>query len=318
VGSKFLSSPIPVCEKLSAMELRWMVLTLWILAGVQDAGMFPSDPAVPCEACGQWNRDREPFRVFGNTYYVGVEGLSSILVSTDAGLILLDGGLPQSSSLIDAHIRKLGFRTENIRLIVNSHAHFDHAGGIGALQRASNAIVAASPSGALAMKQGHATEDDPQSAYIGTDRYLPIKNVRAVRDGEVLRVGSQEITAHFTPGHTPGGTTWTWRSCEGTRCLNIVYADSLTSVSDPAFRYTGDGKRASIVESFRNSIRRVEQLPCDIMISVHPSFSNLFKNLERRNEGIGEALINTEACRGYAATALQDLQRRVTEEQGRK
>src|SRR5262249_23058007 len=91
-----------------------------------------ADPAKQCASCADWNAPQEPFRVFGNTYYVGVAGLSSVLVASDKGLILLDGGLPQSAPLIDASIRKLGFRPEDLRLIVNSHAHFDHAGGIAA------------------------------------------------------------------------------------------------------------------------------------------------------------------------------------------
>ena len=112
-----------------------------------------------------WNAAHEPFRVFGNTYYVGVAGLSSVLVASDQGLILLDGGLPQSAPLIDASIRKLGFRTEDVRLILNSHTHYDHAGGIAALQRVSGAIVAASASGARAIESGGPPADDPQYAF---------------------------------------------------------------------------------------------------------------------------------------------------------
>lgn len=107
---------------------------------------FRADAPMTCAACDEWNAPHEPFRVFGNTYYVGVAGLSAVLIASEDGLILLDAGLPQSAPLIDASIRKLGLRTEDIRLIVNSHAHFDHAGGIAALQRASGARVAASAS----------------------------------------------------------------------------------------------------------------------------------------------------------------------------
>ena len=95
-------------------------------------------------SCDEWNKPREPFKLFGNSYYVGTDGLSAILIVGDAGQVLLDGGLEQSAALIDANIRKLGFKTEDVKLIVNSHGHFDHAGGIAALQRASGATVAAS------------------------------------------------------------------------------------------------------------------------------------------------------------------------------
>src|SRR4029079_1234924 len=176
------------------------------------------DPPKACEACAEWNGPREPFRVFGNTYFVGPAGLGSVLITSKAGAILLDGGLPQTAPLIDASIRKLGFRTEDVKLIVNSHAHYDHAAGIAALQRASGATVAASAKGAWAIEHGMSTDDDPQHAFGPAQQGYPsVKKVRVVTDGETLHVGDLALTAHLTPGHTPGSTTWTWRSCQGER-----------------------------------------------------------------------------------------------------
>lgn len=292
-----------------------MIMILSLLA--QAGGGWQPDPPIDCGACEGWNRAQEPFRLFGNTYYVGVRGLSALLIASSDGLILLDGGLPQSAAPIDASIRKLGFRTEDIRLIVNSHAHFDHAGGIAALQRASGATVAASPSGADALRRGMPAEDDPQHDF--GDGFPAVPDVRVVEDGETLDVGDQAITVHFTPGHTPGGTSWTWRSCEGERCLDMVYADSLTAVSAPGFRFTGDDTRPSIVTSFRESIATVASLPCDILVSTHPEFSNLFEKLERRESGGDpEALVDRGACRDYAAGATKTLDRRIEEERAAK
>ena len=123
--------------------------------------------------------------------YVGTDGLSAILITGDAGHILLDGGLEQSAAVIDANIRKLGFKTEDVKLIVNSHGHYDHAGGIAALQRASGATVAASPSGADALQRGENTTDDPQYGF-GKEfnGFPPVKNVKVIKDNEVLRVGN--------------------------------------------------------------------------------------------------------------------------------
>jgi metallo-beta-lactamase class B len=263
--------------------------------------------------------EQDPFRIFGNTYYVGVRGLSAILITTDEGHILLDGGLPQSAVLIDANIRKLGFHTEDIRLIGNSHAHFDHAGGLAALQRASGATIVASPSAARALRDGMPTPDDPQFAY--GDGFPSVADVRVVEDGETSSVGNQEITVHFTPGHTPGGTSWTWRSCEGdgdgARCLDMVYADSLTAVSAPGYRFTGDETHSGIVEMLRGTIAAVANLPCDIMVSTHPEFSNLFDKLERRErdgDGDADALIDENGCRDYAAGATKSLQKRIETE----
>src|SRR5688572_16525479 len=131
-----------------------LVSLLVPLATAAGRPALKADRAKTCAPCDGWNAPLEPFRVFGNTYYVGVAGLSAVLIASDRCLILLDGGLPQSAPLIDANIRKLGFRTEDVRLIVNSHAHYDHAGGIAALQRASGAVVAASAPGARAIQRG--------------------------------------------------------------------------------------------------------------------------------------------------------------------
>jgi metallo-beta-lactamase class B len=293
-----------------------MLVSLWAaLASAEGRPALTADPPRKCDQCDEWNAAQEPFRVFGNTYYVGVAGLSSVLLVSDTGLILLDGGLPQSAPLIDASIRKLGFRTEDVRLIVNSHAHFDHAGGIAALQRASGAQVAASASGARAIEKGQPPAEDPQHGF-GSGGYFPsVKEVRVVADGETLRVGDLAVTAHLTPGHTPGSTSWTWRSCEGPRCLDIVYADSLNPVLAPGFRFTGDATHPSIEAAFRRSIATVASLPCDIMLAVHPGYSGMEKKLRRRQEQPPrEPFVDPAACRVYAADATKRLDQRVAEE----
>jgi metallo-beta-lactamase class B len=268
------------------------------------------DPPIACSDCDAWNQPHEPFRVFGNTYYVGTAGLSAVLVTSDAGSILLDGALPQSAALIDANIRKLGFRTEDIRLIVNSHEHYDHAGGIAAIQRFSGAEVAASAAAARALEQGEPTPDDPQYGFGRTANAFPaIRRVRVIADGEAVRVGNVAVTAHFTPGHTPGSTTWTWQSCEGSRCLNVVYADSLTAVAAPGFRFT------PTADSFRATIAKVERLPCDILLSTHPVATGMAGKLARwKAEPASDAFIDANACRAYAQGARARLEERIAEE----
>ncbi len=288
-------------------------------ARADQAHRLQPDAPKECESCSAWNAPHEPFRVFGNTYYVGVAGLSAVLVTSDHGLILLDGGLPQSAAPIDANIRKLGFRTEDVRLIVNSHAHYDHAGGIAALQRLSGATVAASASGAAAIEGGGPPRDDPQYAFGRAANAFPaVKKVRVVTDGETLKVGDLAITAHLTPGHTPGSTTWTWRSCEGTRCLDVVYADSLTAVSAPGFHFTGDSTHPSIEATFRRSIAVIAELPCDVLLTTHPGAAGMEDKLKRRAQGAGSnPFVDSEACRTYAENAAGGLDRRVAEERGK-
>jgi metallo-beta-lactamase class B len=262
-----------------------------------------------------WNTPHEPFRIFGNTYHVGTAGLSAILITSNTGHILIDGGLPQSAPLIVANIRTLGFEPGDVRLLLNSHEHFDHAGGLSALQRATGARVAASPAAARALRQGHPTPEDPQYGSGLKVRFDPIQNVETLADRTTLRVGPLAITAHFTPGHTPGATTWAWRSCEGSRCVDVVYADSLTPVSDDGFTFTGDATRPSSVDVFRASIVRVEQLPCDVILAPHPALTDFAGKTARLKAGPAEnPFIEPNACRTYAAAARKRLEQRIADE----
>lgn len=267
-----------------------------------------------CSDCAEWNKPVRGFQVFGNTYYVGVHGLSSVLVTSDAGHILVDGALPQSAALIDANIRALGFRTEDIKLILTSHAHFDHVGGVAALARFTGATVVSSAAGARALERGLPTEDDPQFAMGPIHAFPAVPRVQVVADREAVRVGQLAITAHYTPGHTPGATTWTWQSCEGARCVNVVYADSLNAVSADGFRFTGDAKTPSIADSFRASITRVGELPCDVLLTVHPSFGRLHEKLAARTAD-RNPFVEPGECKHYTESALKRLEGRIANEQ---
>lgn len=277
-----------------------------------------ADAAIRCTYCEDWNRPREPFEIFANTYYVGPAGLSSVLITTSAGHILLDGGLPQSAAVIAANIEKLGFHLADVRVIANSHAHYDHAGGIASLQESSGARVIASDKGAIALEAGRPTDDDPQasSGQAPALRFPPVAHVEVVRDRQAIEIGDVSLVAHYTPGHTPGSTTWTWRSCEAGRCMDLVYADSLNPISDDGFRFTGDTARASVVPAFQHSIEVVEHLPCDIMISVHPDFTNIDDKLAARAKGAAtDPFIDPGLCQSYAADARLKLMQRVAAEQ---
>lgn len=264
----------------------------------------------------RWNRPQTPVKIYGDTYYVGVAGLSSVLIRSDDGLILLDGALPQSVPMIEANIRRLGFKVEDIKYILNSHAHYDHAGGIAALQRDSGATVVASPSGAQGLRLGHAVDDDPQAGYAKEARAPAVAaQIREMRDGEVLRLGGVAVTAHDTFGHTPGSTSWSWKSCEGERCLDLVYSDSLNAVSAPGFHYLADATHGDLSERFRASIRKVGALPCDILLTAHPDVSGLDRKLRQAEQGTEpNPFIDAQACSAYAERSEKMLDARLAEE----
>ena len=255
-----------------------------------------------------WNRPQKPFKVFGNTYWVGTRALGSVLVTSDAGHVLIDGALPESVPQIRDHIRELGFKIEDIKLILNTHVHYDHAGGIAELQRLSGASVAASGPTAAVLKTGEAGAGDPQ--FGGCRPIAPVPTVRVVRDGETLSVGPVRLTVHLTPGHTSGGTSWSWRSCEGARCVNLVHADSLSPVSNDSSRYT----TSPLLKAFDQSYATLEALPCDILLTPHTGFSQVLENLAAREAGTTDAFIDPESCRSYVASMKENLKRRVESE----
>jgi len=272
-------------------------------------------PTPNCPSCESWNEPQRPFRVFGSMYYVGTHGLAAVLITSSEGHVLIDGGLPESAPRIVAAIRELGFRIEDVKLLLNSHVHFDHAGGLARLQRLSGASVAASPSSAEVLRRGTSGRDDPQFGIL--ERIAPLTRVQVVADGAVLHVGPVAVTAHFTAGHTPGGTSWSWRSCEGARCVDVVYADSQTPVSADAFLFTRSDAYPTALRDFEHGFMTLEGLRCDILLTPHPDASNLWTRLAQRDSGNADALIDPSACGRYAKGARERLARRVAEEKAR-
>lgn len=298
--------------------MKTSLLTAALLATLLPAAHgAQAQDAVNCGSCAEWNQPVAPFNIHGNTYYVGTGGLSAILVTGPQGHVLLDGALPQSAPRIRKNIEALGFHLKDVKLILNSHAHFDHAGGIAALQQASGATVAHSPHGAKVLREGTPGTDDPQ--YDPKDRIdIPrVAQVKEVADGQVLSVGPLRFTVHFTPGHTPGGTTWAWQSCEGGRCLDMVYADSLTAVSTDGFYFTGGPGYPDRSASFRQTIDRIAGLKCDIVIAAHPSATDAFAKAAAKTAQ-SNPFVDPDGCRKLAAGARKNLEARLQREREEK
>ena len=269
------------------------------------------DAIFECSNCESWNLPQEPFRIYGNTWYVGTAGLSSVLIETEEGLILADGGLPQSAALIEANIKSVGFDPMKISAILVSHAHYDHAGGVAALQRLTGARVYASVEGLIGLKSGQLQSDDPQFLYGSENTSFPaIGNIVALADGEVLTIGGVEVTAVYTPGHTPGGISWSWESCALGTCYDVVYADSITAVSAEGYRFSDGPAANQIIES----ADALSKLDCDILLSPHPFFFGLQEKLEKRDEG--NPFVNNVACMIYAESMLLWLEQRMDSERG--
>ena len=234
---------------------RWWivgVVCLLSLAGAKAA-------SIDCAQCEAWNKDQAPFRIFGNTYYVGTRGLSSVLITSSAGHVLIDGALPQSAPLIARHVEQLGFSMSDVKVILNSHVHFDHAGGIAELQKTSGAKVIAGDIAANVLRSGKPDRSDPQFGYLIP--YSGASNVEALGERKSVVLGALHLDVIHTPGHTPGGTSWTWKSCEDERCLTVVYGDSLSAVSDDSFKYSGDERYPNAAADMLGSTAALDTVP---------------------------------------------------------
>lgn len=260
--------------------------------------------ALACDGSDDWNKPAPPVRIHANTYLVGTCGISAILITGSEGHVLIDGGTGEGADLIAANIRSLGFRVGDVRIILTSHEHYDHVGGIAALQRLSGATLMTSAPAARVFAVGVPATDDPQ---FGLAKPFPTARVgRIIGDGAEVRLGNLMVAAMATPGHTAGALSWRWVSCDGGVCRTIVYADSLTPVSAPNYRFSD---HPATIAAFRASIARIADSPCDILLTPHPSASKLGERL-----ALGQPLLDPDACRNYAAQRSKDLDERLAKE----
>lgn len=293
--------------------------TATLFGAIQAPSAAADDPLtrpIAPEAAARWLTPQQPARIYGNSYLVGFGGLNVALIRTDAGLILIDGAVPQAVGTVEANIRKLGFRVRDIKLILSTEPHFDHAGGLAALARDSGATVVASAPAARVLRQGYSDADDPQAGLVPS--FPPVAKIRVIEDGEMILLGKTAITARATPGHTPGSMSWTWRSCEGRKCLNMVFASSLNPISADAYRFSAPAN-APTRAAFTRTFAVMRHMPCDILLTPHPDQSGgdvKFRQLQRHKGP--NPFIDRGACRAYADKFAGLFAARLAEEAGRK
>ena len=257
-----------------------------------------------CKDWDDWDKAAPPVRIHANTFLVGTCGISAVLITGSEGHVLIDAGTEKGADLIARNIRSLGFRLTDVKYLLHSHEHIDHVGGMARLQQLTGAQLVASAAAATVFKTGAPGRDDPQ---VGMHPPFRVARVgRIVRDGDQVRLRDLAVTAVATPGHTPGALSWTWTSCDGGVCRRLVYADSLTPVSRDDYRFTD---HPVALAAFRASLAKVAALECEILITPHPSASNLVARLGGR-----APLEDHGACRDYAAKLTHQLEERLAKE----
>lgn len=245
-----------------------------------------------------WHTPRDAFHLLGNTWYVGTEAITVLLIRGPQGAVLIDTGVPESAASVLANIEAAGAKATDIKLILTSHAHLDHVGAIAQLKQATGARVLASEGSKTLLEAGGRGD-----LHFGDSLpYPPVVVDGVLRDGEVVSVGELRLTARLTPAHTPGSTSWTWTERDGERAVAMAFVDSITA---PGYRLAGDGSQPGIVEDFRKGFAAIRALPCDVLVTPHPEASRLF---ERSAAG---KLVDGAACKDYADHGEANLDRQI-------
>jgi metallo-beta-lactamase class B len=302
----------PVEARRPIWGLALLPLTLLTLGAMPSAehSAASKDIAAACGTRDGWSDPAPPAKIHGKTWYVGTCGITVVLIETSEGLVLIDTGPEEAAPHVLASIRALGFDPRKIKWLLMTHEHFDHVGGMAAIQQATGAKLLVSPGAAAAMRSGKAVPEDPQAALLAKYPMAPARVDKVLRSGGALTIGGTHFTMHANPTHSPGSASWTWQSCEGGNCLTIAYADSVNTISADDYHFTQHPER---VEAARGGLRVIEALPCDLLLTPHPGGSDLLERLS------GKApLTYPRACITYAAGGSDRLSKRLAKEASTK
>ncbi len=215
-----------------------------------------------------WNQPFTPFRVIGNVYYVGSAGLSAWLIKTPKGLILLDVGVPENAALVEGNIQALGFHLRDIRILLNSHAHFDHSGGLARLKADTGATLMASEGDRYALEKGVYPGSE---ANHGLD-FPPVKVDRTLKDGDQVSLGGVTLTARMTPGHSAGCTSYILPVVEdGVRHTAILFCSATIALN----RLTPNPQYPGIVNDYRKTFALMKTVEADVYLAPHAEFYDL-------------------------------------------
>jgi metallo-beta-lactamase class B len=267
------------------LPTRFVAIAMVLTAGTGVAGAQDSS----------WTQPFTPFRIAPDLYYVGSRGLASYLVTTPQGHILINSNMEVNVTQIRASVEQLGFRFNDLKILLISHAHWDHNAGGAMIQRLTGAQYMVMEGDRPVVETGGKADfqygNDPSQNY-------PVARVdRVLRDGDEVRLGGAVLVARLTPGHTRGCTTWTMQVREGDRMRNVVIIGSPNV--NPGYRLVGNTAYPTIVEDFEKTFAVLKALPVDYFLGAHGSYYNLEAKFARLNQGGTSPFIDPEGYRAY-------------------
>ena len=290
--------------------LRRGLLVLAALVGVAGAQQPPPLPPGVPESYRAFFEPAEPLRIVGPIHFVGTRDLGVYLIATKAGHVLIDGGMPTSAPLIEASIRKLGFKPEEIKVLLITQGHIDHVGTLAHFKKLSGAQVALmSPDDEL-VKSGGKT--DFLFAADERFRFEPVTADRVLKDGDVVELGGVRLTARLTPGHTRGTTSWLTTVEDSGQSYSVVFPGS-TSVN-PGTRLVQNPSYAGIANDYRRSFRLLESLKPDIFLGAHASVFDMDAKRPRAASEGARAWVDPEGYARYVAKSRETFEGLVAKE----
>jgi len=258
----------------------------------------------------KWEEPAEPAKIVGPIYFVGTKGLGVFLFTTSEGHILMNTGMPSSGPMIVESVRKLGFRPEDIKLMINGHAHIDHAGAFAFLKQQFSAQLAVMKDDVEAMESG----DKNDFKYANDFVYPPVKVDRILRDGDTIKMGDVLLTAYHTPGHTRGATTWIANIAVDGKAYVVAFPDG--AGFNPGYRLVKNPSYPGIAEDYRRTHHFLETLKPDIWLAQHNEYYDFESKRQRaQTEGM-KAWIDPEGYRRFIAGKKRDFEDEVDEEMG--
>ncbi|WP_199798647.1 subclass B3 metallo-beta-lactamase [Erythrobacter sp. HKB08] len=259
-----------------------------------------------CEDWDDWNKPAPPFRIYGNSWYVGTCGIAAILIVGPTTHVLIDTGTEEGAEVVRANIEQLGYDMKDVTVLLQSHEHFDHVGGLAKMKEWTGGAVVASKRALLVLETGMSDPADPQHGMHAP--MTPVPALRGLTDGDTVLGAGKQFNAIETPGHTPGALSWRWLDCEGIVCAWIVYADSLSPVSADEYRFSD---HPEYVEEYRAGLARLAETECSILVTPHPSASRMLHRMRG-----DEPWLDPKGCANYAEAVGKRLDERLARERG--
>jgi metallo-beta-lactamase class B len=268
------------------------LLLFFVLAGSLFA---QQDPA--------WTTPQTPYRVIGNVYYVGSKDLASFLITTPQGHILINSNLTTSVPMIRRSVEELGFRFSDIKILLISHGHFDHASGSAEIKRLTGAKYMVMDADVPVVESGG--RDDFALGKSPEYRFPETKVDRVLHDGDEVRLGNVVLVAHLTPGHTKGCTTWTMKASEGGHSYNVVIVGSPNVLS--SYKLVGDPAYPNMAQDFELTFRTLKTLPCDVFLGAHGIYFDMLKKFDERKDGAANPFIDPAGYQSFVAEKDQEF-----------